>query len=68
MNYRDRMKDLRERYNLTQKDVAELLHCTQVAYGMYERGDRKISVEKLITLAKYYGTTLDYMAGLTDVP
>lgn len=37
-----RLKELRERNNLSQADVAKVLHCSQVAYGMYELGKRKL--------------------------
>lgn len=58
------LKDLRERNNLSQADVAKVLHCSQVAYGMYELGKRKLPVERLIILAKYYHVSLDYLVGL----
>ena len=66
VQYTDRLKYLRISNNLSQKDVANLLGCSQVAYGMYELGKRRISLEKLLILAKYYNTTLDYIAGLSD--
>lgn len=62
----ERMKYLRKSNNLSQTDVAEVLHCSQAAYGMYELGKRKISAEKLLILARYYHVSMDYMMGLTD--
>ena len=47
-------------------DVAKVLRCSQVAYGMYELGKRKIPIDKLVVLAKYYRVSLDYLAGLCD--
>lgn len=61
-----RIKYLRKSNNLSQTDVAEVLHCSQAAYGMYELGKRKISAEKLLILARYYHVSMDYMMGLTD--
>ena len=66
VQYTDRLKYLRISNNLSQKDVANLLGCSQVAYGMYELGKRKISVEKLIILARFYNVSLDYITGLKD--
>ena len=60
----ERMKHLRKSNNLSQTDVAEVLHCSQAAYGMYELGKRKISAEKLLILARYYHVSMDYMMGL----
>ena len=61
-----RMKELRRANNLSQSDVAKVLHCTQVAYGMYELGKRRISVENLVKLARYYWVSLDYLTGMRD--
>ena len=61
-----RMKELRVENNLSQTDVAKVLHCSQVAYGMYELGKRRISVENLVKLAKYSPVSMDYLAGLCD--
>lgn len=50
-------------------DVAKVLRCSQVAYGMYgmyELGKRRISVDNLVKLASYYHVSLDYLAGLQD--
>lgn len=62
----ERMKHLRKSNNLSQTDVAGVLHCSQATYGMYELGKRKISAEKLLILARYYHVSMDYMMGLTD--
>lgn len=62
----ERMKHLRKSNNLSQTDVAGVLHCSQAAYGMYELGKRKISAEKLLILARYYHVSMNYMMGLTD--
>ena len=66
MKYQKIIKDLRHELYLTQTDVAKVLNCTQVAYGMYESGKRKLSVENLIKLAVYYDVTTDYILGLTN--
>lgn len=58
---------MREDSDLLQKDVAAYLRCTQVSYSHYELGKRDIPTEVLIKLAEYYGTSTDYLLGLTDV-
>ncbi|MBE7018639.1 MAG: helix-turn-helix transcriptional regulator [Ruminococcaceae bacterium] len=63
-----RIRELREDRDLYQKDLAEYLHCSQVAYSRYELGTRDIPTEVLIKLAKYYRTTTDYILGLSDNP
>ena len=66
MKYR-RIRDLREDADLTQKQVAEILHCSQQVYSNYELGQRDIPTAVLIRLAKYYNTSTDYILGLTDI-
>lgn len=61
-----RIRDLREDNDLTQKQVAEILHCSQQVYSNYELGQRDIPTAVLIALAKYYHTTTDYILGLDD--
>lgn len=68
MNYIQRIRDLREDNDLTQKDVAEILETARNYYGEYERGARPLPVEHLITLCKYYNVSADYILGLTDNP
>lgn len=61
-----RIKDLREDHDKFQKDIAELLGISQQYYSEYESGNRTIPITHLITLAKYYHTSIDYIVGLTD--
>lgn len=57
---------MREDNDLTQKDIADLLHCTQVCYSHYETGKRDIPSAVLDTLANYYGVSVDYLMGRTN--
>ena len=61
-----RIRDLREDNDLKQRELAEILFCSQRVYSNYERGDLDIPTEVLIKLAKFYGTSVDYILGLTD--
>lgn len=61
-----RIKDLREDHDLYQKDIAKLLGISQQYYSEYEKGKRTIPIQHLITLAKFYETSIDYIVGLTD--
>ena len=61
-----RLAELREDHDLRQRDLAELLRCTQVCYSHYELGTRDIPTDVLIRLAGYYHTSVDYILGLTD--
>ena len=61
-----RLHDLREDEDLTQKTVASVLKITTQQYSLYERGEREIPFHHAITLAKFYNVSLDYIAGLTN--
>ncbi len=62
-----RLKDLREDHDMYQKDIAELLGISQQYYSEYESGKRTIPIQHLITLAKYYHTSIDYIVDLTNI-
>lgn len=61
-----RLKDLREDNDLLQKDIAKILGISQQYYSEYEKGNRTIPISHLITLAKFYNTSIDYIVGLTE--
>lgn len=61
-----KIKDMREDKDLTQKQIAELLNCTQQTYSRYETGEITIDIYNLIKLAKFYNTSTDYLLGLTE--
>lgn len=46
-------------------NVANYLQCDKSLYSKYERGERELPLRYFIALAKFYGVTLDYLAGLT---
>ena len=62
-----RIRSLREDRDLTQKDVANYLHCSQRVYSDYECGNVSISVESLIKLADFYNVSLDYLVGRSNL-
>lgn len=61
-----RIQDLRNDSDLSQKQISEILHISQRSYSHYETGSRGIPVEMLIRLADYYNTSIDYLVGRTD--
>ena len=66
--YYQRLKDLREDCEKTihQQEIADLLDTTQQTYSIWERGEREIPFHHVITLAKFYNVSIDYIAGLTN--
>ena len=62
-----RVRDLREDHDKTQKEIAFILNMQLTVYQRYERGERELPLWAAIKLANYYGTSLDYIVGLTDI-
>ena len=62
-----RISDLREDRDLTQKEMADILHCSQQVYSNYELGQRDIPTELLIRLARFHGVSVDYILGISDI-
>ncbi|SKC35783.1 helix-turn-helix domain-containing protein [Maledivibacter halophilus] len=62
----ERLRNLREDNDLLQRHVAKILNIAERTYSHYETGKRNISIESLLTLAKFYNTSIDYLVGLTD--
>ena len=55
-----RIRDLREDKDLSQREMGEILSCSQRVYSNYERGELDIPTEILIKLAKFHKTSTDY--------
>ena len=66
MPYYRRLRDLREDHDLTQSQLVEKLNMHKTTYTNYEQGKRDLPLEIAIKIAKFYGVTLDYLAGLND--
>ncbi len=65
--YLKRLKDLRTDHDLTQENLANILKCQREVYRRYENGIRSLPIDYLVTIAKYYNTSTDYLLELTDV-
>ncbi len=64
----NRLRDMREDRDLTQKTLADHLKIHQTTYSDYEIGKLNVPIDVFIALAKYYDTSIDYLAGITDNP
>jgi len=63
-----RLRDLRQDRDLKQSDVAKILNMSQTGYSKYETGENDIPTAVLIKLARFYGTSVDYILGETENP
>ena len=63
-----RIRDLREDRDLTQRQVGEAIGVPQRTYAYYESGQRMPTPQVLCALARFHGTSVDYLLELTDDP
>ena len=66
MKYHERMRDLRQDHDYTQKYVANFLGVAQNTYSQYESDKRPIPVEYIIALCDLYKVSADYLLGRAD--
>ena len=64
--YYPRLRDLREDHDMVQKEVATFLGIDQRVYSNYETGKREIPTRFVISLARFYNTSTDYILGMTN--
>lgn len=67
MNIGNRLREIRHG-KATQMDIAELLCTTQQQVSKYENESQEIPCRHIITLARYFDVSTDYLLGLTDNP
>jgi len=67
-SFPDRLKELRVGKGVTQKVMADFLGMIEQAYQRYELGTREPNHETTIKLADYFGVSLDYITGRTNLP
>ncbi|HWR06587.1 helix-turn-helix transcriptional regulator [Sporomusa sp.] len=66
MNLSSRLKELRQKHNVSQQELADLLDVTTRAWRFYESGEREPNIARLISLADYFNVSLDYLVGRSD--
>ena len=64
----NRLKDLREDHDYTQQQNADAIGITQRKYSYIETGVQQLTAEVLVSLARFYGVSVDYLLGETDEP
>ena len=63
-----RLKELRKKYNLTQKKFADSINVSKSAIGDYEVKDKPIATPFLYDICKKYNKSADYLLGKIDHP
>ena len=66
MDYRKRLKDIREDRDLTQSQVGAVINKSQQGYNHIETGRAELKIDDLKLLCKFYKVSADYLIGLSD--
>ena len=68
MDYRTRLRNIREDRDLTQTEIGKLIQKSQQGYNHIEAGRAELKIDDLAKLCKYYNLSADYLIGLIDDP
>ncbi len=68
MDYRRRLRNVREDRDLTQAIVGEVINKSQQGYNHIETGRAELKIEDLVKLCRYYDLSADYIIGLVSEP
>ena len=63
----NRIKQLREEFNITQIQLAKKMNKTQQTISLYEKGTNEPDLDGYILLAKIFNCSVEYVAGKSDV-
>lgn len=66
MDYRRRLRELREDHDLTQAEAGKIIQKSQQGYSHIENGKAELKIEDLVTLCRFYRVSADYIVGLSD--
>lgn len=66
MDFSDRLKSLRQKFKLTQGELASVIGVKSSAIANYEARRNEPSFDKLIALSNFFKVSCDYMLGVSD--
>ena len=68
MDYRTRLRNVREDRDLTQEQVGRVINKSQQGYNHIEAGRAELKIDDLIRICKFYNLSADYLIGLSNKP
>lgn len=67
LDYRKRLRDIREDRDYTQAEIGKLINKSQQGYNHIEAGRAELKIDDLIKLCRFYDLSADYIIGLTNI-
>ena len=68
MDYRERLRNVREDRDLTRAEIGKLLNKSQQGYNHIESGRVELKIKDLVTLCRFYDLSADYIIGQSNTP
>jgi len=68
MDYRQRLREIREDRDLSQAEVGQIINKSQQGYSHIENGRAELKIDDLIALCRFYQLSADYLIGLKNEP
>ena len=68
MDYRERLRNIREDRDLTQAELGKVLDKSQQGYNHIEIGRAELKIDDLVKLCRFYDLSADYLIGLVNKP
>ena len=66
--FKDRLKELRYEQRVSQQEIGKLVNSSKMAVSHWESGHSEPSIAQLIALSDFFGVTVDYLIGKTEMP
>ncbi len=63
----ERIRELREQKNISQKQIADIMHISQSSISEYESGNQQPPLDMIVKLADFFDVSIDYLLGRTDI-
>ena len=66
MDYRTRLRNVREDRDFTQAEIGKVISKSQQGYNHIEAGRAELKIDDLKLLCKFYNLSADYLIGLSE--
>lgn len=67
-SFGQRLREIRNKSSMTQKEFAKIFKLSESAIGMYERDEREPSFKLVNEISDHFDVTIDFLLGKSDVP
>lgn len=65
--FSERLRLLRSETNLTQEEIALKFNVSRQVYANWESKRSEPDITMIVTIANYFGVSIDYLCGVTDI-